>query len=368
MNGTLAESLAYWAVLFMGWVWLGEQGQRLGWSMAGGVHAVALWWAVRLLAISTRLAPMLSGGTTVLLGAATAAGMLVIERGEAGPHAHTLLLAVAMTWGVWAGTLEAGRRTGPASQASNASRTGPPIVAAALVWVALYAPDGWLSREWRVAGLLLILMTLVLLGGVARSVRTHFTPAHTPFPLQSISAGNALSATAMGLMMGSLWLGTAWCTTQGWSQHTAVGLHLMGMAVLPALVRPALIRWRLSDHAVHSLALVLLVLAAVFLQTSNNALRGPAGMALIAAAWALCALPRRTPATAAPRLPWHWLSLVGPALLLAVGQTSITQGPEALAWAYGTLGVLSLAALLLRARHKDQPSASHSPASWRNAT
>ena len=42
-----ALALARWTALLMGWVWLGAQGQRLGWSVASGVLPVALWWALR---------------------------------------------------------------------------------------------------------------------------------------------------------------------------------------------------------------------------------------------------------------------------------------------------------------------------------
>ena len=38
-----AGEVAQWTVLLLGWLWLGEQGMRLGWSMASGVLAVAVW-------------------------------------------------------------------------------------------------------------------------------------------------------------------------------------------------------------------------------------------------------------------------------------------------------------------------------------
>ena len=55
---TEALALARWTALLMGWVWLGAQGQRLGWSVASGVLPVALWWAMRgLLAHTMPSAP-----------------------------------------------------------------------------------------------------------------------------------------------------------------------------------------------------------------------------------------------------------------------------------------------------------------------
>jgi hypothetical protein len=37
----VARALARWIVLLLGWVWLGAQGQRLGWALASGVVPVA---------------------------------------------------------------------------------------------------------------------------------------------------------------------------------------------------------------------------------------------------------------------------------------------------------------------------------------
>ncbi|MDO8904198.1 hypothetical protein [Hydrogenophaga sp.] len=364
MAGSLTQSLAMWTVLFMGWVWLGEQGQRLGWPMAGGLLAVALWWAVRLLIIGSRWGAMLSGRAIALMGGTTTAGALVIELGAAGQYAHTLLLTLAMTWAVWSGALEAGRRIGPVSHASSVWHVGPAIVAAALVWPTLAAPVGWLSREWRVAGLL---MGLVLLGAIARPARSHFTLGHTPVSSLSMSVGNALPAMAMGLMMGSLWLGSIWCTAQGWSQPTVVGLHLMTMALVPAMVQPALSRWRTSAPSLNSLVLVLLVLAAVLMQTSNKPVQGLVGMTGIALAWAIQVARHPSPAGAANGLVRHSLSMGGPVLLIAVGQASITLGPQALAWAYGLLGALALIALAYRVRQMGLRSAPQATSSWRNA-
>jgi len=44
-----AGELAQWTLLLLGWLWLGEQGSRLGWSLASGVTPVALWWTARLM-------------------------------------------------------------------------------------------------------------------------------------------------------------------------------------------------------------------------------------------------------------------------------------------------------------------------------
>jgi hypothetical protein len=50
-NDALAHAgeVAQWTLLMLSWLWLGEQGSRLGWSLASGVMALALWWTARLL-------------------------------------------------------------------------------------------------------------------------------------------------------------------------------------------------------------------------------------------------------------------------------------------------------------------------------
>ena len=48
-----AGEVAQWTAQLLAWLWLGEQGQRLGWPLASGVWAVAVWWAVRVLCRGT---------------------------------------------------------------------------------------------------------------------------------------------------------------------------------------------------------------------------------------------------------------------------------------------------------------------------
>jgi len=364
----LARSLASWTVLFMGWVWLGEQGQRLGWSTAGGVAAVALWWAVRLVLAGPGWGTAWSARTTALAGTVTCTGVMMIELGVAGPGAHALLLTVATVWAFWSAALAKPGQIGtslPAASFERVWRAGTPGLAATLVWLALASPAGQPARAWCVACLLLAAVCMVAFGRTAPHATTGTRIAP---PAHALSSGSVLSSTAMGLMMGSLWMGTAWCAGLGWPQHTVVGLHLLTMATLPFLMQPMLTHWRLSTGARHALSLALLVLAAVLLQSGSQASPGVAGMALLAAAWTIHALPCHARVGAPRNLTWRWLPLGGPALLLAVGHGSITLGPQALVLAYGLLGALALAALLERIWRAAHHAFQRTWAFWRNAT
>ncbi|MEY4662235.1 MAG: hypothetical protein RLZZ239_708, partial [Pseudomonadota bacterium] len=43
-----AGEVSQWGVTLLAWLWLGEQGMRLGWGVASGVLAVVVWWTARL--------------------------------------------------------------------------------------------------------------------------------------------------------------------------------------------------------------------------------------------------------------------------------------------------------------------------------
>jgi hypothetical protein len=72
----------------------------------------------------------------------------------------------------------------------------------------------------------------------------------------------------MGLMMGTLWLGNAWCANLGWTNEQMVGAHLALMAGLPALTA-WVIRGFMPSHAASPLlvhaSLCLRVLGALML-------------------------------------------------------------------------------------------------------
>jgi len=157
-------------------------------------------------------------------------------------------------------------------------------------------------------------------------------------------AAASLPNTAMGLMMGSLWLSSSWCATAGLPPASVVGFHVLLMAVLPALAS----MWRLPPQmppwAAQALPLVLVLAGSLVLQLGNGLAVGASGMGLLALAWALQGTPHS--AVPAHHTARHWAALAGPALLLAVGWYSPTLGPQVLQAAYGLLGVCASLALV----------------------
>lgn len=338
-----AAALAHGAVLLGGWLWLGLQGMRLGWSLGGGLGVVALWWALRLLC--RHWAPAVPRGPAApwLLGAVTASGVLLIEGAELGGMGLLVLLGTALAWALWCHTLTPGGvgQRDPSTHAHPAQAGG----------AAMGMPRSMSSpTSTSTSGS----------GSTGTIMWTATAPA---------LAAHALPATAMGLMMGTLWLSSQWCATAGWPPNTLVAVHVACMLVLPALLqrpRAALQRqpaWR------HGLPLALLALGGLVLAASATASGWMAGMVLQALAWALtpAAGTAQNPAPSActrdkavaghdclpHRLLTFALALGGPLLLWWVGLLSPTTGPDALHGAQALLGALALAALL--------------PWLWRNA-
>ncbi len=320
-------ALARWTVLLMGWVWLGAQGQRLGWSVASGLLPVALWWSLRLAFAHTALGVRLPPAATPVLGAITALGVLIVGQLQPPAHGHAALMGVAAVWAAWSARLEAA----PASGRCGRRWQGwPPLVAAALT--ALGATDMLPSVTGPWAATLVLLLAAAL-GGTSKHRATHRV---------SSTAGSALPATAMGLMMGTLWLNNAWCSAAGWTPTAMVAWHLGLMAALPALTRLGPIPRPLPAPWAERLPLALLALGALALLAGSGAVNGLAGMGLLALAWSVHAGRHRPGQPGGVSGLW---SLGGPMLLLAVGWLSPTQGPLAQQVAYGLLGVLSLIAL-----------------------
>jgi hypothetical protein len=251
-----AQALLRWGLLLMGWVWLGQQGQRLGWSVASGVLAVALWWALRVLFAQSGFVKQLPRQALVWLGAVTVGGALGVASLPASPAAHTLLLVLAGVWALWSALLEAG----------SPSAIAHPCGAAA-----------------------------------------------------------ALPQTAMGLMMGSLWLTSSWCATAGLPPATVVGFHVLLMAVLPTLASLFRLPPQRPPWAAQALPLALVLGGSLVLQLGNGWAHGATGMALLALAWAL-----QAPQHPAFHTARRWGALAGPALLLGVGWWSPTLGPQVL--------------------------------------
>lgn len=325
---TPALALARWTALLLGWVWLGAQGQRIGWSLASGLFAVAAWWAMRLLFARwkpwRRCAP---GAFLLVSGGLTALGAAWVAQAEIGAVAAWALVAVAALWALWSASLDA--------QASRCQRPWvgwPPVAAALLAWGAV--SPGWAGQGFTVVG---VVSAVALLAWSA-------APAQSLDPKRSSSG---LPQTAMGLMMGSLWLSGAWCASGGWPMDSVVGFHLLCMAVLPGLVRRDFIPRHLPPLAGRVLPLVLVATGGGLVWAGPSLANGLVGMGLLALAWAL---PSRHESGTAPgrwaKLAFNWAPLGGPVLLLAVGVWSPTVGPLAMAMAYGGLGALAGLTLL----------------------
>lgn len=333
-----ALALARWTALLMGWVWLGQQGQRLSWSLASGLTAVALWWAMRLCMAGWRRAnPGPSRLVSLVLGLTTAAGALALSRFSAGTPALMGLLALAAVWAAWCAALDQQQQSTP--RCPRPWTGWPPVLAALATWLSV-DPGSPFGQPGLIAAA--VLLTAAVLGGWA-------APDRRPALRRACSAprpAHHLPATAMGCMMGSLWLSNAWCTSVGWSSHTVAGLHLALMAAMPALVRMEGLPRHLPPTAGHLLPLIGVATGAGFLWAGQTLAHGIVGMLLLALAWAL-PNPSRPQTTTTPqaRRP-QWTPLIGPALLLAVGQWSPSSGPQVLAWAYGALGAWAAASLL----------------------
>jgi len=349
---THAGEVAHWAVMLLGWLWLGEQGMRLGWSLASGVLAVALWWAVRIVCRGRSWTRQSSPLRMGLLGLLTAWGVWLPVWMPGTATAHAALLALAVAWGVWGAQIETRSQT-------STFRLSPlawhPLLAAALVALVWALSDHTLGTPVG-ASVLLAVCAAVLHARERQS-------AGRAIPCKAIAVAHPhlLAPSAMGLMMGALWLGDAWCAGLGWSPEHMVWAHLGLMAGLPAVVALSL-RGRpheagLSEHHAH-IGAALMALGALML-LGNTALHGLLGMGLPSLAWALhCARHGMAPVAHAlgarvwPVWTLRWLALLlGPGLLLGVGVASPHWGPAAMQAALATLGGLAALWLALSAWH-----------------
>ena len=340
---THAREVAHWLVLLLGWLWLGEQGMQWGWSWASGVLAVALWWAVRLLCRGSALALRCGPWAVGLLGLLTVCGVYGLQSTMTQPWAHGVLLGLAAVWGLWSALIETRSQVSTFELAPVAWH---PVLAAALVACCWLWPDGepFAETGFRV---LLAVCTGVLyahdrcspsLAPACRGPRTG---------LQTL-----LAPSAMGLMMGTLWLGNAWCAGLGWRIEQMVGAHLALMAVLPtlaALVMRGALPSPASAMSQVNASLSLLALGALML-LGNSPVHGVLVMLLPSLAWAVhCCRQRSSVALAQSLAPWMTRSLslvLGPLLLVAVGAASPQQGPWAMQSALALLGVLAAGQLV----------------------
>jgi hypothetical protein len=329
---TPARAAARWTVVFMGWVWLGHEGQRLDWLMASGLVGVALWWGMRLVLPAVPAWSLwVSNTRRATLGVATAVGVLGLAQMGRHPSVIWLLLGLSVVWACWASVSDAEKT--PHCQQAWAG--WPPLLAAGLTWVAIGLPEIAGVRGLNVCCLLL-LATVVQTG-------TSRIPDARPHPLKRST--EVLPDMAMGLMMGSLWLGSTWCIGPGWPAEAVVGAHVCLMAGMPVLARGGALLSPLPERVVSVAPLSLLTLGALVLQASLGPLQGWLGMGLITLAWAL-RVPHPSRCTAQSTAFWQWLTLCGPLLLLWVGHTSQSGGPQALTHAFGLLGIAAFVALV----------------------
>ena len=340
---THAREVAQWLVILLGWLWLGEQGMHWGWSWASGVLAVALWWAVRLLCRGSALALRCGPWAVGLLGLLTVCGVYGLQSTMTQPWAHGVLLGLAAVWGLWSALIETRSQVSTFELAPVAWH---PVLAAALVACCWLWPDGEPFAETGFRVLLAVCAGVLYahdrcspsLAPACRGPRTG---------LQTL-----LAPSAMGLMMGTLWLGNAWCAGLGWGIEQMVGAHLALMAVLPtlaALVMRGALPSPASAMSQVNASLSLLALGALML-LGNSPVHGVLVMLLPSLAWAVhCCRQRSSVALAQSLAPWMTRSLslvLGPLLLVAVGAASPQQGPWAMQSALALLGVLAAGQLV----------------------
>ncbi|WP_143473936.1 hypothetical protein [Limnohabitans sp. 15K] len=340
---THAREVAYWIVLLLGWLWLGEQGMHLGWSWASGVLAVALWWSVRLFCRGSAWALGCAPWVMGLLGLFTALGAFGLKSQIAQPWAHGTLLCLAVVWGLWIALIET------RSQVST-FQLGPlawhPVLAAGLLALGLLWPAEELLTH------LMVLFLLALCVGVLYAHEHLAASGTTACRGQRAGLETLLAPSAMGLMMGTLWLGNAWCASLSWSNEQMVGAHLALMAGLPtltALLTHGAKSWQASPTAQTCVSLSLIVVGALML-LGNSAFHGVLAMLLPSLAWAVHCSRQRIPlGPAHRRSPWLTRSfalLLGPVLLVWVGAASPTQGPWAMQSALALMGVLAAGQLV----------------------
>jgi hypothetical protein len=348
-----AAEVAQWIVLLLAWLYLGEQGMRLGWSVASGVLPVALWWAVRLLCRGSAWVRRWGATELGVLGLLSAAGLALPLQLDSPAAAHAALLLLALVWGVWCALLET-RNTSSTFQLGK--KAWHPLLAVSCVLAAWRLSGDTFTQPW-VASFLLGLSAAAL---CARACFDSDRAWVCKGPRASLH--HLLSPAAMGLMMGSLWLGNGWCVGLGVSNSQMVWVHLALMAGLPSAVAFMLggrgPQW-LSPQAQLLCSLCFLSMGALAL-TGSNVWQSWLGMLLPSLAWALHCNRQRTPQGQASGMP-AWLTrtvalVLGPAALVWVGHTSASQGPWALQSVLMVLGAMAASqALSMTVQHRDAP-------------
>jgi hypothetical protein len=416
------HAVALWVAQILAWLWLGHIGMHLGWSVASGVGAVAVWWVARIVLRDSPWAARCPASMVLLLGASSAGLVCALAYGPSALATHGLLLALAAMWGVWCAVMEAQLhsanracddagahsesesesesefeseaktqiKTQTQTQSGSTAAMWPSAVAAAVVGLLWITPVGAPGPSDAVAAALLVCGVLWAFGYQHHYKQHQHQHQHHQrlgrAPLDRPREGHwphrVLPSTAMGLMMGSLWLGSEWCASAGLTTGESVAVHVALMAVLPTGLG---VWFAMYPRMVPSLerkrqwVLSLLALGALISMSASPAY-GVWAMLLPSLAWALDqhqgsaarlqrALPQhmhapnssrthqRAPHDARQRDQVNGVLgltgsvlcalLLGPGLLLLVGVLSPSYGPQAMRYAVLVVGALAALCLLV---------------------
>jgi hypothetical protein len=338
-----AGEVAQWVVLLLGWLWLGEQGMRLGWSVASGVLAVAVWWAVRIVCRGSGWAFQSAPSVMGVCGVLTACCVWLPELLARPFAAHAGLLVLAVVWGLWSALIETRTQVSTFQMGRVAWH---PLVAAGLMSMAWRMPGSDSAAPWGVSLLLALCAALVYTrdrysNGWALACRG-----------QRLGFQTWLAPSAMGLMMGTLWLGNVWCVGLGWTTGQMVAVHLGLMVGLPTLVGLVLHgasrlteSFRPVSSAQLSYASLALLCLGALMGLGNSAVHSVLAMLLPSLGWAVHCNRHRSAGDAVARVsPGATRSmalLMGPVLLVGVGVTSPLHGPVVVQSALALLGALA---------------------------
>ena len=338
-----AGEVAHWALVLLGWIWLGEQGMLSGGPVVSGLLPLVVWWAVRLLCRGSSWAFQCHPWMLGFLGLLTAIGVWISGLTVSRSLSQEWLLVLAVVWGAWIALVETRTQRSTFQLGKIAWH---PVVAAAMVIFAWQIFDAFSVTHLGAIVLLAMCALLLYVNDRFNSERKQNCHGiRTSF--QSL-----LVPSAMGLMMGSLWLNNAWCVAMNLQTDQMVMIHLSLMAGLPTLVSYVILstKFGTSSHPlIFPSCLALLTLGAIALLGDGFAYEVVA-MLLPSLAWALhCSRPRFRNETVEIALPWLakcLALLLGPALLLWVGILSPVQGPMATKFAFALLGALAFLKLL----------------------
>lgn len=351
-----AGEVAQWTAQLLGWLWLGQQGMHLGWSLASGVMAVAVWWSLRVLCRGSGWAFRRASAVVGVCGVMTALGVCLPGILGSGLWAHVSLWVVAAVWGVWSALIETRSRV---STFQSGGLPWQPVLAAVLLglgWLVLssagaaqaVATERGLGEALVSVGVSLCLaLCAALLYLRDRRPALRARACHS----EGLTLTSLLAPSSMGLMMGTLWLGHDWCRGVNWTVGQVVIAHVALMVVLPALLGCLAIAvqrvgsWNVGSTARPDFASLSLIALGGFMWLGSAPPYGFLAMLMSSLAWALhCNRSRAASGMETPisRLTQRGLAFVlGPALLVWVGMASPAMGPLAMQSVLALLGAVA---------------------------